>query len=135
MSKILIAFLAGLALALPAPAAPKKPHPHAAAAAAGEQLAIESQTSSSVTFAVSMPGALLPYSLWVANVCSDAAGVTVTAEYQPVVWSDAPNAGSAGPFSTDGSNPAAGQPVACRAFVWLFPDAWTPVSNVVDYPV
>jgi hypothetical protein len=54
------------------------------------------------------------YSLWVANICSQN-GVTVSAEYHPVQnW-------LAGPFTVTGAQ--------CTAYVWLFPDAWTPLKG------
>jgi hypothetical protein len=72
---------------------------------------------SQVSFAVTAnvkPSAV--YSLWVANVCSRD-GVTVSAEYHPVQdW-------SAGPFALDASG------VDCTAYVWMFPDAWTPLKG------
>jgi hypothetical protein len=56
------------------------------------------------------------YSLWVANVCSQD-GVTISTQYAPVQdW-------TAGPFTL----PSAG--AQCNAFVWLFPDAWTPLKG------
>jgi hypothetical protein len=56
------------------------------------------------------------YNLWVANVCSQN-GVTVSAEYHPV------QNGVAGPFTLTPSG------TQCNAFVWVFPDAWTPLSG------
>jgi hypothetical protein len=56
------------------------------------------------------------YNLWVANVCSQD-GVTVSAEYHPL------QSGVAGPFTLSPSG------TQCNAFVWLFPDAWTPLSG------
>jgi hypothetical protein len=56
------------------------------------------------------------YSLWVANICSQN-GVTVSAEYHPVSNS------LAGPFTLGSSGEQ------CTAYVWLFPDAWTPLSG------
>lgn len=77
------------------------------------------------TYAVHLsktPKANDAYSLWVARVCDD------QVEHLPVVWGDnndpQPTDGTAGPFSTTGSN--------CRAYVWQFPDPTTPVSNVVE---
>ena len=53
--------------------------------------------------------------LWVANVCTDANGVTVSAEYHGVSnW-------TSGPFTTAGAN--------CTASVTLFPDVWTPLKG------
>jgi hypothetical protein len=56
------------------------------------------------------------YNLWVANVCSQD-GVTVSAEYHPVLN------GVSGPFTLNTSG------TSCNAYVWLFPDAWTPLSG------
>ena len=70
---------------------------------------------SSVSFAVTAnvkPSDV--YSLWVANVCSRN-GVTVSAEYHPVQgW-------TSGPFIAAGTS--------CKAYVWLFPDAWTALKG------
>ena len=78
-------------------------------------LAASPAEGSSVSFAVTANvKANDVYSLWVANICSEN-GVTVSAEYHPVLgW-------NAGPFTTAGTS--------CTAYVWMFPDAWTPLRG------
>jgi len=91
-------------------------------------IAIQSQSSASITFAVTRSGgkANAAYSLWVANLCDDAGGVRVSAEYLPVQWdqntSEFPTTGIAGAFTLGGA-------VSCAAYVWEFPDALTPLKN------
>jgi hypothetical protein len=54
------------------------------------------------------------YSLWVENICS-VNGVTVSAEGHPVQsW-------VASSFTAAGTQ--------CTAYVWMFPDAWTPLKG------
>lgn len=70
------------------------------------------------------------YALWGARWCFDETDVSVTAQFLPVVWGDnfdpAPTQGTVGPFDTAG--------VRCETYVWLFPDIYTPVSNIVMEP-
>ncbi len=54
--------------------------------------------------------------LWVANICSQN-GVTVSTEYHGV------QNGIAGPFALGSAG------TQCTAYVWLFPDAWTPLKG------
>ena len=70
---------------------------------------------SSVSFAVTASvRAADVYSLWVSNVCS-VNGVTVSAEYQPVLnW-------TSGPFKAQGTS--------CKASVVVFPDVWTALKG------
>ena len=56
------------------------------------------------------------FSLWVANICSQN-GVTVSAEYHGV------QNGVAGPFALASGG------TQCTAYVWMFPDAWTPLKG------
>jgi hypothetical protein len=116
---VVLVLAAALLLVLPAASAPNV-----------ATLAVASSSATSVSYAVTFTAHSGQYSLWVANLCLDAAGVTVTAAYLPIVWKGP--AGTAGPFATDGSNPSTGPVVGCRAYVWKFPDAWTPVSNTVE---
>ena len=54
--------------------------------------------------------------LWVANICTKD-DVTVSAEYHGVLN------GLSGPFTLSPSG------TQCNAYVWVFPDAWTPLSG------
>jgi hypothetical protein len=116
MKRSIFAALAAFLVLAPAALAAK---PHIAS------IAVASQTATTVTFAVEQTGGKPSdfYLLWISNTCVDAAGVTVTAEYQPV--------STAGSFATDGTSPFAGPIVSCSASVAKFPDVWTPVSNTV----
>jgi hypothetical protein len=82
-----------------------------AAAAGTGGTAASSSVSFSVTANVKSADVA---NLWVANICTQN-GVTVSAEYHQVQnW-------VAGPFATSGSQ--------CKAYVWMFPDAWTPLKG------
>lgn len=128
MRKLFLVMLVSLAVVVPAAAAKKGNSAHLPAT-----LVLASQTSTTATFQVTadLPSGKYKniYDLWVANLCFDAQGVEVTAEYQAVQWPS----GSAGPFATDGTSPFAGPIVSCSAYVWYFPDFNTPVSNTITY--
>lgn len=53
-------------------------------------------------------------SVWVAQICEN------SAQYHPVPF----GGGTTVPFSS-GAN--------CEAYVWSFPDAWTPISDVITF--
>ena len=90
-----------------------------------------SQSSDVNTFSVTATSKKMineKYSLWGAKRCTDSSGTTMSAEYHAVRWpSSTNNTGTLSGFSTPTN---ASQ---CSVFVWLFPDAWTPVSNTVVY--
>lgn len=67
------------------------------------------------------------YELWVAQWCFDAANVAVSANFIPVDWAGVfePTQGTAIVGVTAG--------VRCEAYVWRFPDNYTPVSGVVGF--
>lgn len=66
------------------------------------------------------------YTLWVANLCTQD-GVNTYAEYQPVTYSSY-RVGQAGPFTLS-SVGWTGSPAQCTAFVWKFPDNYTPLAG------
>ena len=72
-----------------------------------------------VSFTVNADPSTNIYILWAANKCSQG-GVIVYAEYQPV------QNGQAGPFTLSWADGGAAD---CEAYVWLFPDPATPITD------
>ena len=96
-------------------------------------LALAANAGGAATFTAAFAGKKKDnrYGFWVANICTDADGETVTREDHPIVWNG--DLGTAGPYSTAGTNPSTGPISGCRAYVWNFPDTATAISNTVSY--
>lgn len=98
-------------------------------------IAVEEQTASTVTyratFTKGQPGTA---SLWVLQKAYDESGTVVASESQPVVDEET-GSGVTPPFSLGpwtGSDGILRSATHCSAYVWVYPDAFTPISGTVS---
>lgn len=102
------------------------------------QLALDAQDTAAATFTATFEGHKHdnPYDLWVALKGFDSDGVNRSASYSALRWNEQATVAVGDtcqvtvPKNADPAHPVA----TYTAYVWDFPDAWTPVSNTVTFP-
>jgi len=105
-------------LLIPGVALAKNPHRNTTAFVPGTEVALDADGNVSIlTFAGN------PYALWGARWCLDRA--EPAAEFVGVVWGD-----NNDPAPTQGTVTFALSGPDCESYIWVFPDAYTPVSNI-----
>ena len=96
-------------------------------------LALISQDSSSVTFQATFEGkgSLNPYDLWVQCEGLDGSGTVVSETEGGLRWNEQSPVPDGAICQITLSKPA--NAASFKAYVWLFPDNTTPVSNTVSF--
>ena len=118
MRKVVL-ILAVLCLLIPASALAKNPHRTAASFVPGTEVALDAEGNVTIlTFAGN------PYTLWGAKWCLN--DDPATASFVGVIWGD-----NNDPAPTQGTVTFTNSGTDCESYVWVFPDAYTPVSDVV----